>query len=84
MEKSDSIRRSGYVVALVLGLIAMFALMTGNGWTAAGALLGAGAVIAVVERLTDLQLRSRGAAPDPDRGFAPAPHQGPEALGTLT
>ena len=42
MQPTDSIRRSGYVVALVFGLIAMFALMTGNGWTASGALLGRG------------------------------------------
>ncbi len=92
MHPTDSIRNSGYVVALVFGLIAMFALMTGNGWTAAGSLLVAVAMIALVERITELKLRSRSAAQDPaHRGarlrlddFAPASHQGPEALGTLT
>ena len=53
----DSIRRAGYVVALALCLIAMFVLMTGNGWTAAGLVLAAMAVIAVVERITELRLR---------------------------
>ncbi len=48
MQETDSVRRNGYVVALVLGLIAMFVLMLGNGWTATLLGLAAVAVVAVV------------------------------------
>jgi hypothetical protein len=57
MPWTDSIRRNGYVVALVLGLIAMFALMTGSGWTAATLVLAAMALIGVVERVAETQQR---------------------------
>jgi hypothetical protein len=58
MQPTDAIRRNGYVVAIALGLIAMFALMTGNGWTAAALALAAMVVIAIVERIAEIQQRN--------------------------
>jgi hypothetical protein len=57
MQQTDSIRRNGYAVALVLSLFAMFALLSGAGWTAVALLLAGMAVIAVVERIAELQQR---------------------------
>ncbi len=59
MQETDGIRRNGYVVALVLGLIAMFVLMLGNGWAATIIGLAAVAVVAVVERIAEQQRRGR-------------------------
>jgi uncharacterized membrane protein YjjP (DUF1212 family) len=59
MQATDSIRRNGYVVALVLGLVAMFVLMLGNGWTATLIGLVAAGVVAVVERVAETQRRDR-------------------------
>ena len=57
MQATDTIRRNGYVVALALCLIAMFALMTGSGWTATACVMAATALIAIVERLAAGQQR---------------------------
>jgi O-antigen ligase len=59
MQATDAIRRNGYVVALAFALIAMFALMTGSGWTAAALVLAATMVIALVERLAAVRQRKR-------------------------
>jgi predicted lipid-binding transport protein (Tim44 family) len=59
MQGTDGIRRNGYVVALVLGLIAMFVMMTGSGWTATVLVLAAMAVIGVVEHIAERQQRGR-------------------------
>jgi len=60
MQGTDGIRRNGYVVALVLGLIALFALMTGSGWKASAFVLAAMALITIVEHVAALQQRHHG------------------------
>ena len=60
MQATDGIRRSGYVVALALGLIAAFALMMGDDWTAVAIAGGAMALIGVVERIAEAQQRNSG------------------------
>jgi hypothetical protein len=60
MQGTDGIRRNGYVVALALGLIALFALMTGSGWKAMMPLLAAMALITIVEHVAAAQQRHTG------------------------
>ena len=57
MQGSDGIRRNGYVVALAFGLVALFTLMTGNGWQAAALVLAAMALIGIVEYVAAAQQR---------------------------
>ena len=61
MRQPHDIRPAFYVVALVLGLIALFVMLTGDGWTAFALALAAMAVIAGAERLAELRLREAGA-----------------------
>jgi len=60
MQATDGVRRSGYVVALVLGLIAAFALMTGADWPALALVGAAMALIGIVERIAEAQQRHHG------------------------
>ena len=57
MQGSDGIRRNGYVVALAVGLVALFTLMTGNGWKAAALVAAAMALIGIVEHVAAVQQR---------------------------
>jgi len=57
MQETDGIRRNGYVVALALGLVALFVLMTGSGWKAAALVLAAMALITIVEHVAAAQQR---------------------------
>jgi hypothetical protein len=57
MELTDSIRRNGYVIATIIGLIAIFVLLTGNAWTAIGLALFAATLIGLVERIAEIQQR---------------------------
>jgi membrane protein implicated in regulation of membrane protease activity len=57
MQGLDGIRRNGYVIALAVGLVALFTLMTGGGWQAAGLVLAAMALIGIVEHVAAVQQR---------------------------
>ena len=57
MRRIDGIRRNGYAVALVFGLVALFTLMTGNVWTAAALVTAATALIGLVEHIAAVRQR---------------------------
>jgi membrane protein implicated in regulation of membrane protease activity len=57
MQGTDGIRRNGYVVALAVGLIALFALMMGCGWKATALVLAALALVVIVEHVAAAQQR---------------------------
>jgi amino acid permease len=60
MQGTDGIRRNGYVVALAVGLIALFVLMTGSGWKATAFVVAAMVLITIVEHVAAVQQRGPG------------------------